>query len=60
MRKLTFLFEFYESVHDESYARYEEYAAETLPRAENNLISDYPEVRIINTYVRARDVELPA
>jgi hypothetical protein len=60
MKKLTFLFEFYESVHNESYARFEEYPAETLPRAENNLISDYPEARIINTYVSTRDVEIPA
>ena len=60
MKTLTFLFEFYESVHDEWHAKFEEYAAQTMPQAESQFFADYPEGRIINRYVAARDVEVSA
>ena len=55
MNKATFLFEFYENVNDEYTAIYKEYKGESLANAENNLIADYPECRIINTYIHITD-----
>lgn len=55
MSKATFLFEFYENVNDEYMAIYREYKAESLANAENNLISDYPECRILTTYIHIMD-----
>ena len=51
MKIATILFEFYENVNDEYRSIYKEYKAESLAKAENNLIADYPECRIINTYI---------
>jgi len=53
--KSTFLFEFYENVNDEYRSIYKEYKAESLANAENNLISDYPECRILTTYIHIMD-----
>jgi hypothetical protein len=48
---MIFLFEFYANTNDEYRSEYKEYKADSLAKAENKLIEDYPDCRILGTYI---------